>query len=215
MKWRSIVWRRSDGLLAVLGAVTALQWWATAVWALLPFGSAIFIRWSWLWSGAFILACLMLPVSLLAALASKIRPKALRVAAGCAAIIVGFGVGGTVGRWHRTGRLETIPTRAAPLIAAIGEFERDHRRPPESLEELVDGYIATIPSTGFSGHPTWGYDVRPFENGPGKSDLYGDNPWALNFYAGGWPASDRLVYLPNLRYPSRAARIAEWVRVGF
>ena len=84
------------------------------------------------------------------------------------------------------------------------------------LEELVPGYIAVIPSTGFGGHPAWSYEARPFVDHPAVSGLYGENPWALNLYVADRPvSSDRMLYLPNLRYPSTATRIGEWARVHY
>lgn len=209
-RWRLVV------PLAALFAVSALLWWATAVWPLLPFGSAVFYRWSWVWTFAILLALFGLPVTLLAALFRRARRNAVRLSAGFAAILIGFGVGARVGGSQRLKRLEGIPARAAPLIAAIQTFEEDHQRPPNRLEELLPDYIATIPSTGFGGHPAWSYQTAPFANHADYSGLYGENAWALNLYVAGRPVpSYRMLYLPNARYPSTAGRVGEWARMEY
>lgn len=202
-------------LCAALFALSASLWWATAVWAVLPFGSTAFHSWSLLWIAAFLLALFGLPASLLAAVFRKARRKALGVSAVCAAILLGWGVGIRVGATQKTKRSELIPARAAPLIMAIQAFERDHRRPPDRLEDLVPGYIAAIPATGLGGHPAWSYERAPFVEHRDHSDLLGENTWALSLYVPGRYPSYRMLYLPDRRYPSTATRVGEWARMHY
>src|SRR5687768_12353370 len=84
-RWRLAV------LCATLVALSASFWWATAVWAVLPFGSLAFYPWTLFGIAAFLLALCGLPASLLAAVSRRARRKALGVSAVCAAILLGSG----------------------------------------------------------------------------------------------------------------------------
>jgi hypothetical protein len=138
------------------------------------------------------------------------------VSLACAAILLGFVAGVYVGSRQRLKQLEQIPARADPLINAVQAFHQRQGRPPERLEELVPGYIATIPATGLGGYPSWSYEAAPFVNHPDHSGLYGENAWALNLYVVGRPApSYRMLYLPNQRYPSTAGAVGKWARLHY
>jgi hypothetical protein len=201
-------------VVAALFSASALAWWATFAWASLPSGSDVFYRWSWVPTLAWFLALLGVPLGLLTCLFRRARARALRGLAACAAILLGFSVGGRIGSWHQSKGIDQLPARAAPLIAGLRAFERDQGRAPETIEELVPTYLAAIPPTGFGGHPRWWYVRSPFAPHPDQAGLYGDNAWALNVYVGARPGpSYRLLYLPDRQYPASARRVGDWALV--
>lgn len=202
--WRWTIWP-----LACF-ALSTFVWWAGAVWALLPFGSIFFYRASFFAVVAFFLALFGLPLTLLAALFRRIRRGALRSAAVLLAFLLGFVAAAGLAGWQRDKRMETIPARAAPLVAAIEAYERDAKRPPESLDQLVPRYLPAIPSTGFGGHPEWFYRAPPPSGHPSEA-IYGENRWVLALYVGARPfPSHRMVFLPDHRYPDWAKRYGDW-----
>jgi hypothetical protein len=201
--------------LAAFFVASAIAWWGTTAWSLLPFGSTVFLHWSLVFGLFFFLAVAVLPLSLLIAIFRRFRRGALKLAAACAAILIGLYGGGTVGNLMRAKRMEGLPGRAAPLIAAIRAYERENQHPPKTLEELVPRHIAALPSTGFGGHREWSYVVGPFTGSP-NAERYGANAWALSVYVVTRPVgSHQFLYLPDQRYPSPSIRYGDWVRLYY
>jgi hypothetical protein len=204
-RWRWTVWP------VACFAASTFVWWAGAVWALLPYGSVFFYRASFFAMIAFFLALAGLPVSLLAALFRRIRRGALRFSAVCLAFLLGFWVAANISGWQRQKRMATVPTTAAPLVAAIEAFEREQHRLPERLDDLVPRYVVAIPSTGFGGHQEWHYAAPPRTTGHPDDEIYGTNRWVLALYVGARPfPSYRMLYLPDQQYPSTAGRVGTW-----
>jgi hypothetical protein len=61
--------------------------------------------------------------------------------------------------------LEQVRARADPVVDAVHAFQRDHGKPPRSLDELVPKYLPNMPpplraTSGWSYH-TWGTPTAP------------------------------------------------------
>ena len=56
-------------------------------------------------------------------------------------------------------KFRRIARRLDPLIDAIREYDAYHGRPPESLDELVPAFLASVPGTGRSEYPEIEYEV--------------------------------------------------------
>ncbi|MBI2302956.1 MAG: hypothetical protein HYU66_28960 [Armatimonadetes bacterium] len=112
---------------------------------------------------------------------------------------------------HRMANFAAAAERASPLVQAIGRFERDHRRPPKVLGELVPRYLPTVPDTGMCGYRDFRYKA-PATDGdpPDRWELWIDCGWGMNF--------DMLYYQPLERYPEhghggRIERVGSWAYV--
>jgi hypothetical protein len=118
--------------------------------------------------------------------------------------VVGGSLGGLragVREWDR--RISQLPHRAAPLVAAIAVYERDHLGPPPSLSDLVPAYLPKLPHTGFN--TDWIYLTSPSTFRLDDSD-----PWALVVLTGHRHLGlRRVIYQPNGRYASRGYAILE------
>jgi hypothetical protein len=196
--------------------VSSVLWWATVVWACLPSGSLVFQRWSIVWLVAFFVALLVLPLALAGVPFRRLRGAALRTLSLSVAFLLGFLLGARGGSWQQVRLLESLPDRAAPLIGAISRFEAARGRPPDSLDDLVPGFIPAIPATGFGGYPEWSYERQPYVDHPDHAGLYGGNAWALNVYIAGRPTPGyRLLYLPNKAYRTGVPRMGDWARLHY
>jgi hypothetical protein len=104
-------------------------------------------------------------------------------------------VGAYPADWLRTAIFTRWQTRGLELAQAVAAFEGDHQRPPESLEELVPTYIASVPSTALGAYPEYLYLTKP-----GRLENLHGNPWALLVVVP-WLLNDELlVYLPKRNY---------------
>ena len=96
------------------------------------------------------------------------------------AIVGGLGAGSCVaygvwGFWPIAGveDLPDVQSNAEPLISAIDRYTIEKGQPPETLDQLVPGYIPSIPK------PTHGADSHFFYC------KRANQPWDLTVYAGG------------------------------
>lgn len=173
------------------------------------------------WAGMLLLAAesLFVLVALVAVAVALGAPPAalLRVdrrgilrAWGQAVVFLAAFVGGLVlGRVVWRDQVERFAARSQPLVAAIDAFTADHRRPPETLDELQPQYLAAVPTTGIGAFPEYRYHVvRPAGDG--------DNPWELHAIPPSRPMGfDVLMYYPRQNYPARNStgsieRVGTW-----
>ena len=61
--------------------------------------------------------------------------------------------------------IERFAKETEPLIVAIKAYEHQHGAAPESLEQLVPGFLAAIPETGLPAAPRWGYSQDRWADG--------------------------------------------------
>ncbi len=57
----------------------------------------------------------------------------------------------------------TLASRSTPLIAAIDQYQRDSKKLPRTLQELVPKYLAEVPTTHMGAYPK--YEYEPHEDG--------------------------------------------------
>jgi hypothetical protein len=146
----------------------------------------------------------LLPWSALAAVlgivvalvALRLHPQRTQVLAFSIAVIAGTAAGMWLGPIHKMHRMRQVTAAAMPLVEAIRAFERDQRRPPRDLTELVPRYVAAVPPTGMRGFSEWVYLTGP------DARAYEENPWVLLIHTGGPGFNfDQLMYFPNQHYP--------------
>jgi hypothetical protein len=99
---------------------------------------------------------------------------------------------------------------AAPIIAAIRKYEKDHGRPPERLQELVPRYLPIIPSPGnVSRSINWEY-IRTISPREGGSEEPHNDKWSLGIQVRGdfcprcYSFGDWFMYHPSSIYPQVA-----------
>lgn len=112
---------------------------------------------------------------------------------------------GLESRWEA---FQALAVRAIPLTRAIERFEKDHERPPQSLQELVPTYIEAIPPTKVPGNPPFEY--RFGEGTERRWELRVDATVALSF--------STFLYWPEHDYPDAfggnpVERIGDWAYV--
>lgn len=101
-----------------------------------------------------------------------------------------------------------VAERGQPLVDAITAFNADHGRPPQSLVELVPGYIDRIPDTGIGMWPEFRYIS-------GQPNGYSGNDWVLLVTPPCNGGFDMLMYFPRQNYPREGygggiERIGSW-----
>lgn len=65
-------------------------------------------------------------------------------------------------QWRvRRDAFHALALRSQPLISAIDRYAKDHGAAPDSLPQLVPGYLPAIPGTGIGAHPA--YEFIRFE----------------------------------------------------
>jgi hypothetical protein len=101
------------------------------------------------------------------------------------------------------------------LVGAIGRYERDNGRPPDSLAVLVPKYLSQVPGTGMGAYPNYEYE-RTSENTDPRVKQAG---WELRVPCSSDPLNwDVFFYWPTRRYPTfiyggSVKRIGEWAYV--
>ena len=98
-------------------------------------------------------------------------------------------------RW----KVRRIQHRAEPLVLALERHHDDTGHYPASLEELVPGYLESVPSTGMLGHPRFTYE-RSRSTGEWQEHHGGRNPAYHLRVQWGW--YDSLHYWPSEDYPA-------------
>ena len=98
----------------------------------------------------------------------------------------------------REAGIRKVIERGHPIVTAIGNFERDTGRVPETLEELVPKYLATIPTTDAAIDPEFSYSPR-------------SGSWELAVGLTQWILDDsRLLYHSDQKYGGCAYRYGAW-----
>jgi hypothetical protein len=193
-----------------LFCLSAFLYWAAWMWPVLPFGSGFFTGLAFFLPLVSLVALGGMVVALVAVLKRRLRKLAIRVLSLCVAVVAGTATGSWLGPSHRMQRIAQVTASAMPLVRAIEAFERDERRPPRGLNEVVPRYLPIVPSTGMGGYSEWQYlkgtDALSYE----------ENPWVLLVHTGGPGINfDKLMYFPNQRYPQfgyggRIERVGAW-----
>lgn len=109
----------------------------------------------------------------------------------------------------RTAAFESLAARSAPLVDAIRQYETDHGRPPETLEQLVPDYLDAVPSTGLAAYPAYHFDGKP------NPEWFMRNSWVIFMHVSRPGNFDRFVYFPNQQYPDEfdgcgLQRMGDW-----
>jgi hypothetical protein len=105
--------------------------------------------------------------------------------------------------WFDRPHLEVVARRGSAVVEAIEAYELDHARSPEGLHELVPEYLAEVPTTGWSAHPSFQYRV-----GNGRWSLWVDTDKLFAF--------DTFSYEPERQHyeePGYTDRIGDWLYV--
>jgi len=112
---------------------------------------------------------------------------------------------------ERAPELQATMRRAAPLLAAIGEYTQRHGHPPPDLTRIVPEYIPCLPEPGPLAKGGWRYDV-------GKRPIAGG--WSLYVmvsrrYSDPTGFGDVFAYHPSGRYEPAAyggglERVGTW-----
>jgi hypothetical protein len=118
--------------------------------------------------------------------------------------------------WAEDRAFAALAARSEPLIQALERYRADHQRYPESLEDLVPAYLASVPATGWCVCPRYHYrlveyrltwrlpDGRALRAG---FDTHGDAAYIVPF-----PRDDTMdEALRRLGPPERVERGADWV----
>ena len=111
----------------------------------------------------------------------------------------------------RRAGLEKSAVRARPLVAAIGKFQREKKRAPHNLQELVPRYLPAIPSTGMAVYPKFEYSTREQKGARAKFQSY----QLQVVTSAGLLKLDTFYYWPEGDYPARMSgerveRIGTW-----
>lgn len=77
-------------------------------------------------------------------------------------LVLALGLG-ALSEPHRYAELRAMAIRADPLVAAIRVYDRDHGRPPGTLQSLVPGYLRKVPTPGLRRCPEFEYIPAEFE----------------------------------------------------
>lgn len=158
-------------------------------------------------------AMLLIPASLVAVFWKRIRTRAICVFLVAAAYIGTAALSLNVSFDIRERAFHSLAQRSAVLVEAIHSFEVTRGYPPNSLDELVPEFLASIPFTGMAAYPHYQYK-RIDEPG-----AYQGNTWMIEVPASSGPMNfDSFIYLPNQAYPKLGyggilKRIGAWAYV--
>ena len=186
------------GRLAAAFCVPAFVYWAAWVSPTLPFesGSRVFGGLAFLLPVVSLVAIVALVVAVADAVQTRRHAQAVRLVGLAVAAIAGTAAGMWLGPVHKMQRVRHAAVAAMPLVRAIEAFERQERRPPRDLSELVPRYLEGIPSTGMRGYSEWDYIHGA------DAHTYSENTWVLRVHTGGPGINfDQLLYFPNQQYP--------------
>jgi len=150
----------------------------------------------------------IIPIAVFCCISRRLRRPALRALAACATFAIVFVASICFGERVRMGGFHALAQRSRPLIEAIQAYEREHGRPPPTLNDLVPNYLPSIPETGMASYPQYRYCV-------GNEDSYEGNPWVLEvFTSSGILNFDTFFYYPKQNYDSRHGdaleRVGDW-----
>lgn len=114
---------------------------------------------------------------------------------------------------RRMKAFRSLAERSETLIGAIAAFQEQRGRPPQQLDELVPGFLPSVPSTGMGGYPHYRYLVGD------DAKEYGKNEWAIEVFTPRPGINfDCFLYFPNQNYPEYGfggslERIGSWAYV--
>ncbi len=191
---------------AILLVVT--EWLAVSPWGakwLVAVSSVVTMPATLAVVGIFVAPCFLL--------SRKHRRSAVFALVCSVTCVVGFTVGAVAGSQIRRAAFIGLAERGKPLVEAVKTYERNHGRPPESLNSLVPDYLPAIPSTRMGAYPAYEYAsgdrARRFET----------NPWVIYVVTpSGGINFDQFLYFPLQNYPKKGfggwlERIGEWAYV--
>lgn len=139
---------------------------------------------------------LAIPYLLILALFQRARRAYVAWLAASALFLVASGVGFRMVQPVRTAALHDFDKRSQTLISAIKAFEREKRRPPNALSELVPKFLPSVPSTGMAAYPKYSYYT-----GEDAAKRYAGNGWALKVNTpNGFMNWDCMIYTPKQNY---------------
>lgn len=157
-----------------------------------------------------LLGIILMAVSLLGLLFSKVRCMALAVFLGCG-LLVTVGIFSLETADHiRMQGFQRLALEAAPLVTAIHAYTTTHGIPPENLDDLEVKFPAD--------HSIQGAGLPEFKYLPGDiaRERYHGNPWVLMLETPTGPLRwDRFLYYPLQNYPPLGhggwfERVGEW-----
>lgn len=84
-----------------------------------------------------------------------------------------------------------------PVVAAIKQYNQEHRRPPRCLDDLIPTYLRELPGTALFSAANFSYDLT-FQDSDGRttSVLYGQPIWILRVH--GWDTDIKLLSMPGV-----------------
>ncbi len=159
-------------------------------------------------------AFLSLPVLPFLLLVKRTRRRATVFLAAALSLSVGFlSLAGKPAQ-VRTEAFRRLADRAVPLVEAIGRYEREHKKAPASLADLVPRYLPSIPTTQMGVYPKFEY-----RSGPEIGDRWHGNPWVIYVETSrGFCNWDMFIYFPRQNYPEHGyggtiEKIGRWAYV--
>ncbi len=227
-------WMRWLVAIAVSGVGVVVFFWVTSVMMTWPFrevaprweGLAGFGASGFLFQFLFVMGLYVgvLPGSVVAAIVCACRPEWRHHWWGPLGLAGVLWLAGSAG-WEieraiyspaRLAGFARVAENSKPLITAIERFHSETGKYPESLNELVPSYLASIPATGIHRYRGYQYDPKGegYFGGDGKKHAYAlFIPCTVGMI--NW---DSFQYFPEKAYPERMAggsveRIGDWAYV--
>lgn len=160
-----------------------------------------------------LLGVVLAGVALLGLLVSKIRCAAIAMLIGACLMVTLCVASLKSADKIRVQGFERLSREAAPLVAAIHDYNKKFGHPPQNLELLQINYPP--------GHVIKGGELPDFEYLPGQlaAERYHGNPWVLVLEAPTGPLRwDRFLYYPLRNYPPLGhggwlEKIGDWAYV--
>jgi hypothetical protein len=188
--WYSVSSSGSDKLLAMIALPLLAGFSIVVLWGVL-LNLMYLIGW----------LCRIMPIN---------KKRMLYSASFCGAFFMFGAVAIVLGNQIRLAEFRHVVEKGDSITKAIKKYESVHGTPPNRLEDLVPGFIPSVPPTGMAAYPVYTF-VR------NETPLhYTGNSWVLLVPVPiGSRHNDWLAYFPNGKYPKRMAgvyvrRIGEW-----
>ena len=164
----------------------------------------------WLFGLVLFVALLSMPIAVVCLASPRLRGRAANWVISLVALIVSSFSAARTANAIRMHGFALAAERAAPLVAAIERYERDHGMPPVIFSALVPRYILAIPD-----------GLPPLEliTGDRARQQYRGNEWVLvASVPQGFINFDQFMYFPNGDYPDHGyggsiERVAGWAYV--
>lgn len=190
--------KRRDQIQLAIFAGSALVYFPFSEWiSTTRIGTTLFLWGQMIYLYPLLAAIVAIPVLFICLLFQRTRRQSFFYLLICVVFIPCCIIGINFGKTIRMMGMESFAQRSQPLINAIKNYELDNSSPPQSLEDLVPGYIPAVPSTGMMAYPEYRYHV-----GDEAKEQYADNAWALSvFTPSGGINFDKMLYFPRRNYP--------------